>query len=434
MERFLKGIFPAAAVLLACVIVIGGLLPDQPKQSNQTNDRAAIEEKTESLKDEQRESPETEERETEERETEIPEEAKEEKLTPSEKEDWSAATEAGKDKEDAEQWSEEQPEIQEGISADMSQGHYYMATAAEHDGYLYYSDRSENEVIRINTDDGAREIIITGTDDWDISGMLMATEEYLYVRLTYPVGYRVAQFTFDGEYIDMVGDIQALSLQFQDGYFYYVSGRLCRREAREGSLVEFLGDSIAEWDFEICDNVIYYRTENQKLWRVNLDGSGQVQLSDEEDRWNIPLKGMIYDGFVYYYGVDLQNGGYKYYRVDFDTLNEEPAPFYAVEIQTPASGGTFIGDIFVYYSTYGEKWGIWGYNMKTGQQICYGVENDTQENGYVEELSPVQVAGATRVYYEFSYKDNSMGLWEETLYCIDMDGENPVNLGDMVII
>ena len=428
MGKILKGIFTTSAIALACfIIVVGALQEAAPEEWNVT---------TQTSKTGMTEAKETEADESgaekEETVKTFPEISLETENV-AQTEETGGTEPQGETERQTELVSEAETEFEEGILPDTSQGHYYMAAAAEHDGYLYYYDNGEKQILRKSTDGGNAQVLITETSDWELPGMLMVTDQYLYVRLTYPVGYRIAQFTLDGEYIDMVGDLQALSLHFQDGYFYYVEGRLCRKEAREGSLTEYLVEESTDPDFEIYHDTIFYKTENQKLCQVDLDGSSQKQLTGEEGRFTAALLGKVFGNKVYYNAMDLEEGGYHYYRQDLTTMAEELAPVWDPENGYPSSGGFFIGDIFIYY-VYGEEDGIWGYNAETGEEICYFTEKENGENGYNEEAAPVYVAGATRLYYSLTYKDYDMGDWEDELYCVDLDGSNPVCMGKIVIL
>lgn len=350
-------------------------------------------------------------------------------------------------------------------SSDTSEGTYRMSGVAEHNGKLYYVNNNtctepEDEVIYcMDPVTGENSVFLTGSEERHFMGVL-ATQQYLYIRVQTPSRVDVELYTYDGKQVGCVMDVNASCVVFDGGYLYYGATEdrfngyheIYRVPVSEGAAV--LADEnsrttreqrqitpetdSASSGFVLIDDFLYYWSDGveedgnvvhhegaagRELVRLAKDGSQRETLSTElSDYASLEMNDerLVYDGSI----IDMSR-------------NQTPAIVYTMQISGASviqdqelfrgkesdqtlvesmldggnesiGGGYVIGNVYV-YTYYGTDKINSTLERITGSYVyhgIYGYNLDTGENFLIAETeespSLTYVPGQSRVYFRYS--------------------------------
>lgn len=311
-------------------------------------------------------------------------------------------------------------------SPDTSSGVYQMGRAAEGNQTLFYCNSQTETLYRMRAGDSQPQPFLTKNEQGGVPMAVMATEQYLYVLRSYPATSHVELYTFDGEKVGEVKHIWG-NVYFENGYLYQYSDNtyIYRAEAVDGAESEVLVEECPAYLFAVSDGYLYYGTETKDLVRCRVDGSERTVLADASHfSWSI-------DGDKVYHG-----------RLIYHTDYEMPTVLHSLELATMQTTdlvqanegdtingnylssfdayttGYLIGNVFVYQrNTINESYAIYGCNLDTGEE--WPIVSVEQTN---HKLTPVQIPGGSRLYYQLSEYNQETMSWEDSLCCIKLDG------------
>lgn len=316
-------------------------------------------------------------------------------------------------------------------SSDTSAGVYRMGRAAEGDGALFYCNSESETLYRLGEGESIPQPFLTQEELGGEPQLVMATEEYLYVRCSLPAQSLVKCYTFDG---DLVGEIHGLNggwIYFENGFLYSASAYtfVYRAKAADGAEAEVLIPKCPARGFTVCDGWLYYGTEDRELWRCRSDGTNATLLADFQSfSWSIAEGAWldnIYDGNLVYlvdfdlpaviHSLDLSRGA-----ITDLTVAEENQTISGSHFNDLSAYGTGyrIGSVYIYRrNTLQGDYAIYGYDLDTGEDTLL-VSVDQQYH----QLTPVWVSGSNKLYYELSEYDKEAMCWKSSLCSIGLDG------------
>ena len=303
-----------------------------------------------------------------------------------------------------------------GLMPDASKGSYQLSMMSEQNGWLYYQMEAEDNrfVICRRSADGSGDGEVFITRD-DVSyGRMMITEQYIYVRASYPAKVYLEQFNHHGQ---QVGSIELPNSEFvwEDGYFYYVkSNGLYRLKAEPEGKEELLGEDPIPFGFQVYEGKIYYVTNETirggqgyaDFVSIHTDGSERqvIRELDNSFLYESLGSGFSYRDGIYAWYMDYQLGCEVLSRVGMDGSVE-------TLLSAEQSGGCRydstnrvipVGNQLVFERTETAEpscsdsaLGI--YNLDTGEESLLLFESEIEEGcfGY----TPVYVQNASGVYY-----------------------------------
>ena len=326
-------------------------------------------------------------------------------------------------------------QIRATIQNDTSTGKYQMYEIVEDGDYIYYTEDEEG-IYRQKLDGSSPELVIPKAENGGIPGKILVTDQYIYVVM-HNVGLdNLVQYTKDGRKVGVLldGDVYPGEpyMQYENGWFYYKSANmnqksnLYRIRAQYGSEAEqVMEEQIG--DFQVDGDVIYYINENDRLARMNTDGTGQQVLDEELEFQEGDLRvGKLHNQRLYYYYTSYDTEDQFYFCKDLNSLTDVNLHLDDSEDGYPWRGAYFIQDKLVYLQFESE---IWAYDPETQENTCI---IDVNESNVPESLSFRYVPGATRLYFRYKVYLQDEYKWEEKLYCMDLNGSEWIELGEIL--
>ena len=210
---------------------------------------------------------------------------------------------------------------EEKISEDQS---FYLNITE--DGLIYCNASDNNFLYRMNLDDFTSERIID-----DESANVLVSEDWVYYinRTDAQNGEeysRIFRIRFDGSGREKVSERPAAAFNISGDEIYYLDleDQSLGRMSTDGSgLNEISGTPIV--NIAVHEDKLYYINGDNTLWKMNLDGTDNIQISqDKAAAFNIT------DGWIYYASTINDTSELEMRRMDLDgegmiTFNDDNA-------------------------------------------------------------------------------------------------------------